>query len=98
MVEVIGEIDMATAPDLAQAMEAELLPGAVRRVVIDLTSVTFLDSSALNALVHGRRALALREIDVRVVSPSDQVVRRLFEITQLTVQLGVVDSLADALA
>ena len=70
----------------------------MRRVVVDLTGVTFLDSSALNALVHGQRGLAAREIAFRVVSPADQVVRRVFEITQLAGPLSVVDSLDDALA
>ena len=98
VVEVVGEADMATAPELAQALDAAAVNDSVRRVVVDLTGVTFLDSSALNALVHGQRGLAAREIAFRVVSPADQVVRRVFEITQLTGPLSVVDSLDDALA
>ena len=98
VVEVVGEADMATAPELAQALDAAAVNDSVRRVVVDLTGVTFLDSSALNALVHGQRGLAAREIAFRVVSPADQVVRRVFEITQLVGPLSVVDSLDDALA
>ena len=98
VVEVVGEVDMATAPELAQAIDAEVLNESVRRVVVDLTDVTFLDSSALNALVHGQRELTERKIVFRVVSPADQNVRRIFEIAQLAVPLGVVDSLDDALA
>jgi len=96
IVEVVGEIDMATAPELSTAISAAA--EGVERVVVDLTEVTFLDSSALNALVHSQRELADREIGLRLVSPSDRVVRRVFEITQLTGPLRVVDSLADALA
>ena len=98
VVEVVGEVDMATAPELAEAIDAEAVHDSVRRVVVDMTGVTFLDSSALNVLVHGQRGLAQREIAFRVVSPADQVVRRVFEITQLAVPLSVVDSLDDALA
>ena len=98
VVGVVGEVDMATAPELAQAVDAEVLNESVRRVVVDLTDVTFLDSSALNALVQGQRELTERKIVFRVVSPADQNVRRIFEIAQLAVPLGVVDSLDDALA
>ena len=83
VVEVAGEIDMATAPELAQALAADVLHDSVQRVVVDLTAVTFLDSSALNALVQSQRVLAAREIAFRVVSPTDEAVRRIFEITQL---------------
>ena len=98
VVEVVGEVDMATAPELTQAIDAGMLNESVRRVVVDLTDVTFLDSSALNALVHGQRDLTERKIVFRVVSPADQNVQRIFEIAQLAVALGVVDSLDDALA
>jgi anti-anti-sigma factor len=98
IVEVVGEVDMATAPELAEALGVEAVHDSVRRVIVDLSSVSFLDSSALNALVHGQRALAEREIAFRVVSPADQAVRRVFEITQLAVPLHVVDSLDDAQA
>jgi anti-sigma B factor antagonist len=96
-VAVTGEIDMATAPELAQAIDAGV-HGSVQRVVVDLSNATFLDSSALNALVHAQRTLAERETTFTVVSPSDETVRRVFEITQLTGPLGLVDSLGDALA
>lgn len=95
VIAVAGEIDMATAPELAEAMGAAT--DSARRVVVDLTHVTFLDSSALNALVHGQRLLAKRQIEFRVVSPADRIVRRAIEITQLEAQLGVVESLPDAL-
>jgi anti-anti-sigma factor len=95
---VTGEIDMATAPKLAQAIDAGGVHGSVRRVVVDLSNATFLASSALNALVHAQRALAERETTFTVVSPSHESVRRVFEITQLTGPLGLVDSLGDALA
>ena len=87
---------MATAPQLAAALEA--VSDRTTRVVVDLSAVSFLDSSGLNALVHARRALAERELSFRVVSPKDQVVRRVLEITRLTGELGVVESLDAALA
>jgi anti-sigma B factor antagonist len=93
---IVGEIDMATAPEVARAIDGG--HADVERVVVDLTEVTFLDSSALNALVHSQRELAENDIAFRIVSPSDHAVRNVFDITHLTGPLSVVDSLADALA
>ncbi len=95
VVEAEGEIDMATAPQLAAAVS--VVDGATR-VIVDLTAVTFLDSSGLNALVHARRELSAREVSFRIVSPKDQAVRQVFEIAQLTEELGVVESLDAALS
>lgn len=93
---IVGEIDMATAPEVSRAIDGG--QNGVTRVVVDLAEVTFLDSSALNALVHAQRDLAANDIAFRIVSPSDQAVRNIFDITHLTGPLSVVDSLDDALA
>jgi len=95
VVAVAGEIDMTTAPELAKAVE--VISNHTRNVVVDLCGVTFLDSSGLNALIRGQRALAKRQIALRIVAPAEGIVRRVFEITQLTEALSVVDSLDDAL-
>jgi anti-sigma B factor antagonist len=95
-VEVVGEVDMATAPELGSKIES--VGGGTRLVVVDLRQVGFLDSSGLNTLVVSQRALTARGIGFRVVSPSDHVVRQVFEITQLTEPLNVVESVDDALA
>ena len=100
IVEVRGEIDLATAPELMRVVEAGLDAGPVevRRVVIDLSDVGFLDSSGLNALVRLRRLLDGRGIAFRLVSPADHPVRHVFDITELTKPLHVVDSLVEGLA
>jgi anti-anti-sigma factor len=95
VVEVAGEVDMATSPQVAQAIEAA--PDSCRRVVVDLSELTFLDSSGLNALVVARRSLAARGIDLRVVTPAEHVIRRVFDIAQLGEELGVVDTFEAAL-
>jgi anti-sigma B factor antagonist len=96
VVRVAGEIDLASAPELGRALEASF--GDARCVVVDLSGVSFLDSSVLNVLVRGQADLAEQGIEFRVVSPSDHAVRRVFEITRLNDVLGVVGSLDDALA
>ena len=96
IIEVTGEIDMATAPKVAQAIES--VHRAARLVVVNLAGVTFLDSSALNMLLRCQRDLADREVAFRIVSPAEKAVHRVFEITQLTGPLNVVASLDDAIA
>jgi anti-sigma B factor antagonist len=93
--EVAGEMDMATAPELSSAVDG--IQDAARRVVVDLTDTTFLDSAAINTLIRCQRALVQRDVRLGVVSPKDGVVRKALEITNVIDQLGVVDSRADAL-
>jgi anti-sigma B factor antagonist len=95
VVTIAGEIDMATAPEVAQAIDSE--HDGASRVVVDLTDVTFLDSSALNALIHCQKSLVEHDVAFRVVSPSDRAVRNVFDITHLTGPLSVVESLDEAL-
>ena len=96
VVAVIGEIDMATAPEVSSAIDSG--QNGIGRVVVDLSGVTFLDSSALNAFVQSQQELAQHDVAFRIVSPTDQAVRNVFEITRLTEPLSVVDSLDQALA
>lgn len=52
VVRVAGELDIATAPQLGRYLEN--LQGVV---VVDLSEVTFLDSTGLNMLVNARKRL-----------------------------------------
>ena len=51
-VRVVGEVDLATSPQLR-----ECLTGLDGVVVVDLTEVGFLDSSGLNALIGSKKHL-----------------------------------------
>src|SRR5207248_9753640 len=96
IVAIVGEIDMATAPEASKSINAE--HGDARRVIVDLSEVTFLDSSALNAFVQAQQDLAQQDVAFRIVSPADHAVRNVFEITRLIDPLNVVGSLEEALA
>jgi anti-sigma B factor antagonist len=77
-----GELDVATAPELRTALVdavASPLPG----VVVDLSQVSFIDSSGLGVLVGGLKRARTNGQWMRLVCPSDGIVR-LFEITGLT--------------
>jgi anti-sigma B factor antagonist len=50
VVEVDGELDMATTPQLRDGLQ-RLIDAGERQVVVDLARVPFMDSTALGALV-----------------------------------------------
>ncbi len=78
---VVGEVDMATANDFAAAAIA-LLDTATVVAHVDLTDVTFFDSSGLAALIDVQRAFEGASVRL-VVEPSRSVARTL-ELTKLT--------------
>ena len=51
VLEVHGEIDVATAAQLTQAI-GEVLDRGVPRLLVDLAAVSFIDSSGMSALVR----------------------------------------------
>lgn len=53
---VRGELDMLTVPELRIALNEEIQAGA-RRLVLDLTEVSFIDSVSLAAILNTRRRL-----------------------------------------
>jgi anti-sigma B factor antagonist len=50
VVEVVGDIDLHTAPQLQAAVEAEFARPDAEQVIVDLTGVRFLGSSGLGVL------------------------------------------------
>ena len=89
-----GELDAYAAPDLSDAFASV---AEEDRVVVDLETVSFLDSTALGIVVR-----AMREVDERrgtclIVLPAGPA-RRIFEITTLDRVLAVAPSRAYALA
>lgn len=76
-IEVAGEVDMATAPQLAEVL---LSAPAGLEIVVDMTDVRFLDAAGLGVLVDAH--LALRDRHTRLwVENTTPVVERVFDIT-----------------
>lgn len=86
-VRVGGDIDLQSAPTVAQALERALASGKPE-VVIDLGATGFMDSSGLNLLMTVRNRTRALGRSLRVVSERPQV-RRLFEITGLVREFGL---------
>jgi len=85
---VAGEADLATAPQLRDAVTRAALEHAGRRLVVDLDGVTFLDSVAIGILLGGARRLRAAGGDLTLVCTSPRLldllaqyrVDRIFEI------------------
>lgn len=81
VLQVAGELDLDTSTHLFNSASAASDPS--EPITIDMSEVTFIDSSALGVLV---RVGQTRK--VTIVEPSEQV-RRLLEITGLTEWFGL---------
>jgi len=96
VIAVEGEADMTAAVKFNESFFSAARSG-VRRVVADLTAVSFIDTTMLNALVVGHRRMARDEGTFAVVCSGPRVTRVL-EITGLGQILDVFGSREDALA
>ena len=76
---VDGELDLATCPELEQAMAQASLED---RLVVDLEGCTFLDSSAIRVLVERARASREAGGSMAIVA-SGSGIRRVLEIAAL---------------
>jgi anti-sigma B factor antagonist len=82
VVQVSGEVDIATAP-LLRAVLDTVVGRRPTLVVVDLSEATFLDAHALSALTALRRRLAGRHARLVLRDPSP-IVLRLLELTEMT--------------
>ena len=77
---VAGEVDLATAPRLGQAIDEAMTPGAP--LIVDLSGVEFIDSAGLRSLALAERTAA--EFGGRLLIVPSPAASRVFEITGLT--------------
>jgi anti-sigma B factor antagonist len=96
VVEVGGEVDMLTSPQLRTAVLAALADGP-RAVVLALDSVTFLGTSGLAVLIEVREAAQQAGVDLRLACTGRRVLRPL-SIAGLVPMFDVRDTVDDALA
>lgn len=85
---VAGEVDMATAPEL-EAHARKALDRDETDVLVDLTEVTFIDSSGIAALTGLHRQLEERRRHL-TIRGLNAVTRRPFEVLKLDQVLHLV--------
>lgn len=88
-----GELDLYNADRVREGL-AEALAGAPARVVIDMSEVEFVDSTALGVLIEARSKLGK---DGLALAAPQLETRRALEVSGLVRHLPVHDTLDDAL-
>ncbi|MDP9385978.1 MAG: STAS domain-containing protein [Actinomycetota bacterium] len=81
-----GEIDLCTSPAIESELERHHHDG--RALEVDLSGVTFIDSTGLSVLLRTRDRLAGQGRALRVVAPDGPALRAI-ELTGLQRTLGV---------
>jgi anti-anti-sigma factor len=81
-VRVTGEIDLAAVADFTRLMESlDLL--AYMSVEVDLSEVTFLDSSGVNPLVEASRRRQLAQLPPILIGVCSPAARHLLDVAEL---------------
>ena len=92
---VRGELDVATAPELAAAVDAQLASSS-GPLVLDLTGTTFLDSSGARQLMRSARSAAASDVTLHVVCPPEnRAVRLVVDLLNLGALVPIVGSVAE---
>ncbi|MFB9741197.1 STAS domain-containing protein [Pseudonocardia sulfidoxydans] len=91
VVAVTGDVDLAGAGRLGAAV-GQALEARPAALVVDLSGVTFLDSSGLDQLVEARRACAVAVVALHLVVAGNRAVARPLEVTGLAAVFTVADS------
>jgi anti-sigma B factor antagonist len=96
VVNVYGELDVATAPDLREQLIGLVGEGRTR-LVLDLDGVDFLDSTGLGTVVSALKRARTHGGDLRLVCTQARITR-LFEITGLDKAVPLLPTLDAAVA
>ncbi|GGL42234.1 STAS domain-containing protein [Phycicoccus endophyticus] len=95
IVTVEGEVDVHSAAQLRQALDAEVAEGRTR-LVVDLDAVSFLDSTGLGVLVGRLKLVRNSSGWLRLVCTSERILR-VFRITGLDKVFGIFGTVEEAL-
>jgi anti-sigma B factor antagonist len=82
LVRVIGELDLSTSPRIETDLLRLIHEGLGRRLVLDLSQLTFLDSTGLRALWRTRQHAQTAGAQLYLSAASDSVMRVL-KVTKL---------------
>jgi anti-sigma B factor antagonist len=96
VVEVAGEIDLASAPELRTCLHQTINAGS-RQLVVDLRQVDFIDSMGVGVLVGAHRRLRDHDGSLQLVG-ADGLVLRILRLTGLDRVIPLHATLSDALA
>ena len=91
---VSGEVDVATVPRLREQLHGLVAQGN-NRIVVNLDSVDFLDSTGLGVLVGALKRVRTQDGDLALICTQPRILK-VFEITGLTKVFSIHRSDAEA--
>ena len=94
LVTLAGECDLHTGRQLRDVLTSELSRGA-QRMILDLSGLSFMDSTGMQVLLSVRTVLNVRGGTLSLVAPQP-VVTRILELTGADQYIPVYGSLEDA--
>ncbi len=94
VLDVRGEIDVATSPELQEIL-VELIGRGPELLIVNLTDVSFIDSTGLGVLVGAVRDVRAGGGDLRLVVTEPHIMK-LLELTGLDEVFSVVSNASDA--
>jgi anti-sigma B factor antagonist len=96
LVEVVGEADVTNTDDLRRLLDDEVSQQP-RMMIIDLSGLRFMDSSALHTLLRASRSMDRQGGVLALVSPQ-AAVAKILRLTTADRLIPVFDTVADAAA
>ncbi|MFA9444148.1 STAS domain-containing protein [Egicoccus sp. AB-alg6-2] len=96
IVEVAGQLDVATAPEFRQVLVEAQYAGAVR-VLVDVAGVEFVDSMGLGVLIGAHKRAMSHEGAALVLARPTERMRHLLALTGLDRVLRLVDDPGEVL-
>jgi anti-sigma B factor antagonist len=89
---IAGDVDIATAASLRDAVVTALETGPARGVVLDFTNVGFMDSSGLRAVLDIARRVDAGAFSLVLLCPN-RPVRKLLSLAGLDERMAIADTL-----
>jgi anti-sigma B factor antagonist len=96
VMDVVGEVDVYSAPELRDQL-SELLSAAAPSLIVNLSEVSFLDSTGIGTLVAGLNRAVQFGGTLTLVCDHERILK-LFRITGLDSVFAIRNSVEDALA
>ena len=95
VVRPLGEVDLASSPQL-RAKLGELIAGNPTRLILDLSQVSYMDSSGVATLVEAMQQCRRNSATLALAALQTRV-RSVFEIARLDTVFDIQDDLESAL-
>ena len=96
IIKLCGEVNVFTSTPLKQVLINQL-NGGTRKIILDLTELTYFESIGFGIVIGGRNRALEAEGDLVLVNSRHQKVRRVFIVLDFGKEVDIHESLEDAI-